>query len=41
MLTGAGTEADVVRGFELGVSDYVLKPFNRGELIARLMRLLR
>ncbi len=41
MLTAAGDEADVVRGFELGVSDYVLKPFNRGEFLARIKRLLR
>lgn len=41
MLTGAGTEADIVRGFDLGVSDYVVKPFNRGEFVARVWRLLR
>jgi two-component system cell cycle response regulator len=41
MLTGAGTEADVVRGFELGVSDYIVKPFNRGEFVARIGRLVR
>lgn len=41
MLTGAGTEADIVHGFNLGVSDYVVKPFNRGEFVARVWRLLR
>ena len=41
MLTGAGAEADIVRGFELGVSDYVVKPFNRGEFVARIWRLLK
>lgn len=41
MLTGAGTESDIVRGFELGVSDYVVKPFNNRELSARIWRLLR
>jgi two-component system cell cycle response regulator len=41
MLTGAGTESDIVHGFDLGVSDYVVKPFNRGEFVARIWRLLR
>ena len=41
MLTGAGTESDIVHGFELGVADYVVKPFNRGEFVARVWRLLR
>lgn len=41
MLTGEGDEAEIVRGFELGVSDYVVKPFQRREFAARLWRLLR
>ncbi len=41
MLTGAGSEADIVRGFELGVSDYVVKPFSKREFSARIWRLLR
>lgn len=41
MLTGAGTDSDIVHGFELGVSDYVVKPFNRGDFVARVWRLLR
>jgi diguanylate cyclase (GGDEF)-like protein len=41
MLTGAGTEADIVRGFELGVSDYIVKPFNRAEFVARIWRLVK
>jgi diguanylate cyclase (GGDEF)-like protein len=41
MLTGAGSEADIVRGFELGVSDYVVKPFSKRELTARIWRLLK
>lgn len=33
----AKTEADdIVRGFELGAVDYVTKPFNRAELLARI-----
>jgi diguanylate cyclase (GGDEF)-like protein len=41
MLTGLDAESDIVRGFDLGVSDYVVKPFNRGELVARIWRLLK
>ena len=41
MLTSMGREADVVRGFQLGADDYVLKPFSPIELSARLWRLLR
>ena len=40
MLTGMGSEHDVVRGFELGADDYVLKPFSPAELVARIDRLL-
>lgn len=41
MLTSMGSEADVVRGFQLGADDYVLKPFSPIELSARVWRLLR
>jgi DNA-binding response OmpR family regulator len=41
MLTSMGSEADVVRGFELGADDYVLKPFSSAELLARVRRLIR
>ena len=34
-------EAEVVKGFSLGADDYVTKPFNSGELIARISRVLR
>lgn len=40
MLTAMGREADIVRGFELGADDYVLKPFSPVELVARIHRLL-
>jgi len=40
MLTSLGSERDVVRGFELGADDYVVKPFSPAELIARVRRLL-
>jgi len=34
-------EAEVVKGFSLGADDYVTKPFNSGELMARINRVLR
>lgn len=38
MLTAAGSEREVVRGFELGANDYIVKPFSPAELTARLKR---
>jgi DNA-binding response OmpR family regulator len=33
-------EEDIVRGFEQGADDYVVKPFNARELVARIRKLL-
>ncbi|MGI9648638.1 MAG: response regulator [Acidimicrobiia bacterium] len=41
MLTAMGNEDDVVRAFDLGADDYVLKPFSPGEILARVGRLAR
>lgn len=41
LLTSMGSESDVVRGFQLGADDYILKPFSPIELSARVWRLLR
>jgi len=41
MLTARGQEIDKVVGLELGADDYVTKPFNRAELIARVRASLR
>lgn len=41
MLTAKGQESDIVRGLELGADDYVTKPFNIRELIARVSAMLR
>ena len=41
MVTSMGSEEDIVRGFEIGADDYMLKPFSSRELIARTRRLLR
>jgi two-component system phosphate regulon response regulator PhoB len=41
MLTAKGEEIDRVLGFELGVEDYVVKPFSVRELILRIQVILR
>jgi len=38
MLTARGRESDVVRGFELGAEDYVVKPLRVREFLARVER---
>lgn len=40
LLTARQQDQDVLRGFALGADDYVVKPFNPLELVARLKRLL-
>jgi diguanylate cyclase (GGDEF)-like protein len=40
MLTGSHEEADLVKGFDLGVSDYMTKPLRVNELVARVRRLM-
>jgi two-component system KDP operon response regulator KdpE len=40
MLTARDAESDRLRGFELGVDDYVTKPFSLAELNARVRALL-
>lgn len=41
ILTAKGQELDRVRGFELGVDDYVVKPFSILELLGRVGAVLR
>ncbi|MGB3502211.1 MAG: response regulator transcription factor [Mesorhizobium sp.] len=41
MLTGKGEETDRIVGLELGADDYLPKPFNPRELLARLKAILR
>ncbi len=41
MLTAKGEEIDRVLGFELGVEDYVVKPFSVRELMLRIQVVLR
>ena len=40
-LTGSHTAADRVRGLRLGADDYVIKPFDFEELVARIEAVLR
>lgn len=41
LLTAKGSEADKVKGLNLGADDYIAKPFGITELIARIHALLR
>ncbi|MDF2722495.1 MAG: heme transporter CcmC [Paenibacillus sp.] len=41
MLTAKGESAHKVKGFELGTDDYLVKPFDPPELIARVKALLK
>ena len=41
MLTARGQKTDKVRGLELGADDYVTKPFDLEELLARINAVLR
>jgi len=40
-LTAKEEEIDVVKGFDLGADDYVIKPFRNRELISRIRNVLR
>ncbi len=40
-LTAKEEEADVVKGFDLGGEDYIIKPFRNRELISRIKNVLR
>ncbi|MFC4931026.1 response regulator transcription factor [Massilia sp. GCM10023247] len=41
MLTAKNTERDTVRALDAGASDFVIKPFQPQELLARVRRFLR
>lgn len=41
MLTARGDEDDVLRGFEAGADDYLVKPFSPRVLVARVRAILR
>jgi len=41
MLTAKAQENDLLRGFDVGADDYLTKPFNAKELVARVRAVLR
>lgn len=41
MLTAKARDVDILTGFDAGADDYVLKPFNAKELLARVRAVLR
>ena len=41
ILTASGTKPDVVRGLDAGADDYLVKPFDMEELLARVRTLVR
>lgn len=41
MLTARGEEYDKLFGFELGIDDYIVKPFSPKELLARMKAIIR
>jgi CheY-like chemotaxis protein/KaiC/GvpD/RAD55 family RecA-like ATPase len=41
MLTAKGQPSDRLLGFEVGADDYIVKPFDPGELVARVRAVLR
>ena len=41
MLTAKAQDADVLQGFDVGADDYLTKPFNAKELVARVRAVLR
>jgi len=41
MLTAKARQSEILRGFEVGADDYLVKPFNAKELVARVKAVLR
>ena len=40
MLSSLAQEADLIKAFDPGAADYLTKPFNPGELLVRVERLI-
>ncbi len=41
MVTAMGSEDDIIRGYDLGATDYILKPYSEVQLFARVKSLLK
>ena len=41
MLTAMGSENDIIKAYDLGADDYILKPFSAIQLVARVKSLLK
>jgi len=41
LISAKTLEDDKIKGFKLGVDDYIIKPFNKNELVARIDNLLK
>lgn len=41
MITAKQQEADIIKGFDLGADDYIIKPFRLRELLVRMRAVLR
>ncbi len=41
LISAKTLEEDIIKGFNLGIDDYVVKPFNKNELLARINNLLQ
>jgi DNA-binding response OmpR family regulator len=41
MLTAMGSESDIIKAYDLGADDYILKPYSAVQLVARVKSLLR
>lgn len=40
MVTAMGSEEDIIRGYQFGANDYILKPFSEDQLVSRIKSLL-
>lgn len=40
MVTAMGSEEDIIRGYQFGANDYILKPFTEEQLVSRIKSLL-